>query len=191
MAAKYVTVAIFAFSGLVSRGWALGSATIVNNCDYPIYSDIVRGSYDDGLQKINGSLNYPYSEENVGISIKISPVDAMYGNPISQFEFTWANGKISYDLSNINGYPFWQGGIAVVPSMQNDPNNPTCVPIYCPAGQTVCSAAYNSPDDLRTLVCDQGSSLVMTICPSEPSEPSFSSRGEHIHRRHLALHRRK
>merc|ERR1712169_58988 len=51
-------------------------------------------------------------------------------------------------------------GMVIVPSMQNDPNNPTCVPVDCPAGEATCTAAYNAPDDTRTMVCDQDSDLV-------------------------------
>ena len=143
---------------------AVGSATVVNNCGSAVYYASVGGSSNPGMQQLKGSYSQSYSQQGVGVSIKLSNEDSTSG-PISQFEFTWANGKISYDLSNINGYPFSAGGMEVVPSMQNDPNNPTCVPVTCPAGDSVCSAAYNQPDDTRTMVCSEDANLILTLCP--------------------------
>jgi hypothetical protein len=167
---------------------AVGSATVINNCGFPVYYAAVGGSSNPSMQQLEGSYSQGYSEEGVGVSIKLSPNDTTSG-PISQFEFTWANSKISYDISNINGYPFSAGGMEVVPSMQNDPNNPTCVPVNCPAGQSVCTAAYNSPDDTRTMVCDQDSNLVLTLCPGGASKRSVSVTESNVisrvHARHM------
>ena len=153
-----------ALLALAPSALAVGVATVVNNCGFPVYYASVGQSYSAGMSQLEGSYSEAYSQEGVGISIKLSPNDSTSG-PISQFEFTWADGKINYDISNINGYPFSSGGMSVVPSMQNDPKNPTCVPIECPAGQSVCTAAYNAPDDTRTMVCDQDSDLTVTMCP--------------------------
>ncbi|KIX05027.1 uncharacterized protein Z518_05899 [Rhinocladiella mackenziei CBS 650.93] len=166
---------------------ALGSATVVNNCGYPIYYASVGQSYTASMQQLQGSYTESFSQEGVGISIKLSP-NATTSGPISQFEFTWANGKVSYDLSNIDGYPFSAGGMEIVPSMQNDPSNPTCVVIDCPAGESVCSAAYNAPDDVRTMVCDEDSNLVLTVCPGGAAKRSVQYRDGHIHYRVHARH---
>ena len=167
---------------------AVGSATVVNNCGSAVYFSSVGGSSNAAMQQLQGSYSQTYSQPGVGVSIKLSPQSSISG-PISQFEFTWANGKISYDLSNINGYPFSAGGMQIVPSMQNDPNNPTCVPVTCPAGQSVCTAAYNQPDDTRTMVCDQNSNLVLTLCPGGAPKRSISEAGGDIiyrvHARHF------
>ena len=111
-----------------------------------------------------------YGAENVGTSIKLS-LNNTLSTSISQFEFTWSGSSIFYDLSNINGdpnsaegYPFAQGGVTITPSVPSDSANPTCVPVVCPAGTVVCTAAYNAPDDPRTLVCDSGTSLSMVLC---------------------------
>ncbi|ETI22422.1 hypothetical protein G647_06497 [Cladophialophora carrionii CBS 160.54] len=166
---------------------ALGSATVVNNCGFPVYYASVGGSSNPGMQELQGSYSEGYSQQGVGVSIKLSPESSTSG-PVSQFEFTWANGKISYDLSNINGYPFSAGGMEVVPSMQNDPNNPTCVPVTCPAGASVCSAAYNQPDDVRTMVCDEDSNLVLTLCPGGAGKRSIADAGSDIISRLHARH---
>jgi hypothetical protein len=166
---------------------ALGSATVVNNCGFPVYYTSVGGGDNAAMQQLEGSYSQGYSDEGTGFSIKLSP-NATSSGAVSQFEFTWANGKISYDLSNINGYPFSAGGMEIVPSMQNDASNPSCVVVDCPSGEATCSAAYNAPDDTRTMVCDQDSNLVLTICPGGSSKRSVEVSESHIHYRVHARH---
>jgi hypothetical protein len=122
-----------------------------------------------------GSMSQAYSVQGQGVSIKLAMNDSESG-PISQFEFTCAAGKINWDLSNINGNPFAADGITITPSMENDPNNPTCVPVVCPAGASVCSAAYNQPDDTRTMVCSDEASISLTLCPG-----GAAKRDVHLH----------
>lgn len=150
---------------------ALGTATVVNNCGYPIYYASVGQSQHAEMQPLQGSYSEGYGQEGVGISIKLAPNDTSSG-PVSKFEFTWASGKIHYDLSNIDGYPFAAGGMQVVPSHTNDSDNPTCVVVDCPAGVAVCTAAYNLPDDTRTMVCDENTSLTLTMCPGGAAKRS-------------------
>ena len=155
---------------------AVGSASVHNSCPYTVYYASIAGQAE-GLTAMapGGSMSEAYTDPDVGVSIKLAANDTLSG-PISQFEFTWTDGKIFYDLSNINGYPFSQSGITITPSMENDPNNPTCVPIVCPAGESVCSAAYNQPDDTDTLVCDQDSSLSLVLCSG-----GAAKRDVHVH----------
>jgi len=161
---------------------ALGTASVTNMCSFTIYYASIDGTAE-GLTAMEpgGSFYEGYSDENVGVSIKLATNDTLSG-PISQFEFTWTDSKIFYDLSNINGYPFSANGITITPSMENDPNNPTCVEVDCPAGETTCSAAYNAPDDTDTLVCDQDSSLALVVCSGSSKKrdahahPKFHSR---------------
>ncbi len=161
---------------LAPAAMAVGSASVTNMCNYPIYYASIAGQAA-GLQAMHpgGGMSQAYSTEGQGVSIKLAMNNSLSG-PISQFEYTWASGKINYDLSNINGYPFASGGMTVTPSMENDPNNPTCVPIVCPAGASVCSAAYNAPDDTRTMVCYQEASIILTLCSG-----GSSKRDVHIH----------
>lgn len=161
---------------LAPSALAVGSASVTNMCSYPIYYASIAGQAQ-GLTTMypGGSMSESYGTEGTGVSIKLAMNSSLSG-PISQFEFTWASGKINYDLSNINGYPFASGGMTVTPSMENDPNNPTCVPIVCPAGASVCSAAYNAPDDTRTMVCNEQASLSLTLCSG-----GASKRDVHIH----------
>ena len=151
---------------LAPTAMALGSASVINNCGFPIYYASVGQSQHAEMQQMQGSYSQQYSQAGNGISIKLAP---SADGQVSQFEFTWADGKINYDLSNIDGYPFAAGGMSLVPSMQGDSANPTCVPIDCPAGNSVCSAAYHAPDDVRTHVCSDSADLVLTMCPGGSS----------------------
>jgi hypothetical protein len=148
-----------------------GTATVINNCGFPIYFASVGQSQHANMAEMQGSYSESYGEQGNGISIKLSPSES---GPVSQFEITPSGGKIFYDLSNIDGYPFSNGGMSLSPSMSNDPNNPTCVPIDCPAGDSVCTAAYNQPDDTRTHVCSDQANLVLTMCPGGSSSGSSS-----------------
>jgi len=173
---------------------AVGSASVFNNCDFDVYYASIDGNAE-GMQLLGaGGYTSTYSEQGVGVSIKLATSDSLSG-PISQFEYTWSGDSIFWDLSNINGdsssdgYPFAQGGMVINPSMTNDPANPTCEPVVCPAGTLVCSAAYNAPNDPRTMVCNQDSNLVLTICPGGSSKRSVElARSVHQHQRMHARH---
>jgi hypothetical protein len=161
---------------LAPSALAVGSASVTNMCSFPVYYASIAGQ-PSPMQAMapGGSMSQAYSLPGQGVSVKLAMNDSESG-PLSQFEYTWASGKINYDLSNINGYPFQDGGITITPSMENDPNNPTCVPIVCPAGSAVCSAAYNQPSDTRTMVCSDQSSISLTLCPG-----GSTKRDLHLH----------
>lgn len=160
---------------LAPTAMALGQATVVNNCGSPVYYAPVGQSQHAEMQQMQGSYSQAWGSQGDGVSIKLSPEA---NGKVTQFEFTWADGKINYDMSNIDGNPFANGGMALVPSMQNDPSNPTCVPIICDAGAETCNAAYNQPDDVRTHVCSDQSNLVLTLCPGGGNASSPSSGSE-------------
>ena len=161
---------------LASSALAVGSASVTNMCSFPIYYASIAGQ-PEPMQAMppGGSMSQAYSVQGEGVSVKLAMDDSESG-PISQFEYTWASGKINYDLSNINGYPFSADGITITPSMGSDSNYPTCVPIVCPAGAPVCSAAYNEPNDTRTMVCSDQSSISLTLCPG-----GSAKRDGHLH----------
>jgi Blastomyces yeast-phase-specific protein len=171
-----------ALLALAPSAMAVGSATVVNNCGFPIYYASVGQSYTADMQELQGSYTEQYTQPGVGVSIKLSPNNSE--GAVSQFEFTWADGKINYDLSNINGAPFAGSGMKIVPSMMGDPNNPSCQEVDCPAGQSVCTAAYNQPNDVRTMVCDQDSDLTLYMCPGGSSKRSEQTYSVNLHRHH-------
>ena len=156
----------------------VGTAHVVNNCGFPVYYASVDQAQNANMQEVRGSYSESYTKPGVGVSIKLSP--SMNGS-VSQFEFTWADGKVYYDLSNIDGSPFADAGMDLVPSMMGDVNNPSCQEVACPAGQGTCNAAYNNPSDVRTTVCSDQSDLTLTICPGgseiipQPSSPESSA----------------
>lgn len=156
---------------LAPTAMALGQATVVNNCGSPVFYAPVGQNAHAEMQQMQGSYSQAWGSQGNGVSIKLSPEA---NGKVTQFEFTWADGKINYDMSNIDGNPFANGGMALVPSMQNDASNPTCVPIICDAGATTCDAAYNQPNDVRTHVCSDESNLVLTLCPGGGSASSGS-----------------
>ncbi|RMZ89337.1 hypothetical protein DV736_g3431, partial [Chaetothyriales sp. CBS 134916] len=173
---------------LAPSALALGSATVVNNCPFDVYYASVSQGVSAEAAPIQGSYSEEYGQQNDGVSIKLALVDNLSG-PLSQFEFTLFGGKTAYDLSNINGYPFAEWGVSLVPSVTDDPNNPTCIPIDCPAGEAVCTAAYNAPDDIRTLVCADSTDLTLTICPGSSSNTTEKrSAPAHSHNRIHSRH---
>lgn len=154
---------------------AMGSATVVNQCGFPIYYAAVGQSSHAGMQEMQGSYSQQYSQPGNGYSIKLSPSAS---GQVTQFEFTLgSDGKINYDLSNIDGNPFASGGMRVEPSMSGDGANPSCVAIDCPAGASTCTAAYNQPDDVRTHVCSDQADLVLTMCPGGSGSSSTPATG--------------
>lgn len=164
---------------------AVGSASVVNNCGFPVYYASVAQNAGAGMQALQGTFSESFTLPNVGVSIKLAPNNTL-GGPITQFEYTWSAGKVAYDISNINGNPFASFGMEIVPSMQNDPSNPTCQTVACPAGQSSCSAAYNQPDDVRTMVCSENANLVMTLCPGGASKRSEDMHAhQRVHARHI------
>jgi hypothetical protein len=155
---------------LAPSAFALGTATLYNNCGFDIwYADISTSPEGMTMLPSGAAFSAGYSDPGVGYSIKVAPSDSING-PITQFEYTWSTDKISYDISNINGNPFAANGVVLSPSMAGDPNYPTCQVVNCPAGESVCTAAYNQPDDTDTMVCDEDSSLVMTVCTSSSAK---------------------
>ena len=167
---------------------AAGVATLVNACGYDIFYAPTSGSEWSGMVSLppGGSYSLPYADPGQGTSIKVSPADDLSG-PITQLEFTWADGKINYDISNINGNPFMANGMVLTPSMSNDPNNPSCVPVDCPAGDGTCTAAYNQPDDTATKVCSDAASLTMVVCAGSAKfkrDPVSSPAAPMIHEHH-------
>ena len=86
----FISKGAAALLALASFAMAVGTAHIVNNCGFPIYYASVGQSQHAEMQELQGSYSESYTQPGVGISIKLSP--SMNG-PVSQFEFTWADGK--------------------------------------------------------------------------------------------------
>lgn len=166
---------------LAPSALAVGSAHVVNNCGMPVYFASVAQSVHANMQQLPSSgYSESYSLPNVGVSIKLAPNST---GEVTQFEYTWADGDIHYDISNINGNPFAAGGMELTPSMAGASGYPTCQTVSCPAGATTCEQAYNLPDDVRTMVCPEDSDLTMTLCPGGSMKRDLGFHG-HSHRMH-------
>lgn len=176
----YTTIAMAAaLLNVIPTVVAIGSAHVVNNCGSTVYYASVASNGNAGMSPLPSSgYSESYSQPGVGVSIKIAPEES---GSVTQFEFTWSDGDINYDISNINGNPFASQGMELTPSMAGASGYPTCQPVSCPAGQSSCSAAYNNPDDTRTMVCPEASDLTFTLCPGGPAKrsPVFSHGGSH------------
>lgn len=168
---------------LVPAVMGLGAASVQNNCGVPVYYKVVSTEAEQWAELPSGGISEPYSDQGQGFSIKLA-TSASDSAPVSQFEYTWSSDYIAYDLSNINGYPFADGGITVTPSDGSSSSYPTCVSIDCPAGDSVCSAAYNQPNDTDTLVCGEDTSITMVLCPSGSMKREEHVL-EHVHSRKI------
>ena len=159
-----ITAALIAASSAVVSA---GSAIVNNHCAQPVYLWSVSDYADGEMHTIapGGSYSEPYrtAKNGGGVSIKMAKVDNLWGvdgvqPDINQFEYTLA-GNIWYDISNINGNPFYTGGLTLTPS------DPSCPSKVCPAQQKDCQDAYNIPtDDHATAACSAESNLVFSLC---------------------------
>ena len=141
-----------------------GAAHVVNNCGTKVYYASTYSDNNAAMQELPARGFTQAYIDGVGISIKLSPDGST--SSVAQFEFTLTPGQgVYYDISNINGNPFQQGGTNLVPSIQNDPDFPTCVTVNCPAGAGTCTEAYNLPNDLATKVCPDTVDLTFNLCP--------------------------
>lgn len=157
---------------LAPSALAVGTAKVVNNCGSPVYfANVAQSAHASMSQLPSSGFSESYTLPGVGVSIKLSPSST---GKVTQFEYTWSNGNINYDISNIDGNPFADGGMALVPSAEGAAGFPSCKTVSCPAGQSSCSAAYNLPDDVRTMVCPDSSDLTMILCPNGPTGTSAS-----------------
>ena len=156
-----------------------GSARVVSNCGagVPVFVSSVVGSNAAAWRPLGSGYSETFAKD-VGVSIKISPSEA---GKVTQFEYTWTPGvgKLNYDISNIDGNPFSQYGMSLAPSIVTPAGFPTCVVLDCPAGQARCDAAYNMPDDTRTMVCPDSVDLIFTLCPGgAPTAPAPSGNAQ-------------
>ncbi len=102
---------------------------------------------------------------------------------ITQFEYTVGSpgppaNMVWYDISNINGYPFVNGGLKMTSSDGS-------VNVACPKDVQYCQSAYNAPhDDHATGSASQSVDLTLELCSDAPGvmagggEGGSSSGGE-------------
>lgn len=189
---QFTTISAAAVLALASCAQA-SKAIVKNECSFPIYLWSV-GDESSDMYTIESKAK-PYTEEYVnrpgaGMALKISTVEGDLSQ-ITQFEYTLDTPNIWYDASNINGYPFSEFGLEIVPSSSGCPNV-TCM------SPGICTEAYNVPsDNAATHMCDENSDLTMTLCPSSSmgskrdAAPEAEGEAEPISPAHVHAHARQ
>jgi len=95
---------------------------------------------------------------------------------VTQFEYTVGSpgppaNMVWYDISNINGYPFVNGGLKMTSSDGS-------VNVACPAGVEYCQSAYNAPhDDHATGSAHQSVDLTLELCSDSPGAMAGGGEG--------------
>lgn len=172
MVANMISRAAVLLAATASIVSAQGSAIIQNQCSFPVYLWSV-SNVAGPMQELapNGgeySEVYQNNPNGGGVSIKIASSEAAPN--VTQFEYTLEGADLWYDLSNINGYPFENWGVSVVPS------DSKCNQVICPAGVTLCAAAYNIPtDDFATAECPSSGDMVVVLCSGAQDTTPLSS----------------
>lgn len=157
-----------------ARQVSAGSAIVHNQCPYQVYLWSISNT-NSAMQTLaaNGgeySEAYEINPDGGGISIKIGKDTK--GLNITQFEYTYtpSSSSLWYDLSNINGFPFEDYGVTVVPT------DSSCRQVSCPAGQTLCAQAYNVPtDNFATAECSSDADAVIVLCSGETDTSGSAS----------------
>ncbi|EAS36563.3 GPI anchored cell wall protein [Coccidioides immitis RS] len=160
---------------------ALGAGTVIieNQCadDVYLWSTAEKASemktFHSGEKYTE---QYRLNKNGGGISIKMSLDKSM--KDISQIEYTLDGQKVWYDLSNIDGYPFKDGGVSIAPS------DSSCPKVYCAAGDAKCKEAYNKSDDNdATKACASTADLQVQLCAEKKGaklkQKSFIPRHPH------------
>lgn len=172
-----VTPAIFA---CVS---AYGSAVVKNSCGDDVYFWSCGDNPGDMVTVAAGQSHpqgYYSKKDGGGISLKIGvkypsgpkvgQIPGIWDLPapnMTQFEYTVGTAgppanSVFYDISNINGYPFVEGGVKMTSSDGS-------VNVACPKGVQYCQAAYNAPhDDHATGSAADHVDLTLELCSDAP-----------------------
>jgi hypothetical protein len=179
--AVWVIVAVLSLELLAQQ------AIIESSCDFEIFYKVILTTEQDYASLPIGGVSIPYPS-NIGVSVKIS-TDELVLDPttpqgaILQLEFTWNSTQetLYYDLSNINGAPFYAYGMTLNPSSGASPAFPTCLPVGCAAGTDVCPSVYTVPNGNNTMACGL-TDLTLSLCDPLPSFPRIRHiRSKHFH----------
>jgi hypothetical protein len=185
MHSKLALVGVTLLASLIPTTFAddVGKANIQNNCDATVYVWSIAHSADEKMHEIQPgksySESYRLSKNGGGVSLKMSLTQDQ--SEVSQFEYTLNEEKdepkVFYDLSNIDGYPFKDGGITITPT------DDTCEKVKCASGVAKCTGAYNQPyDDHATHGCHASADLNMVLCADQPEAKKKAKKGKQQNR---------
>lgn len=147
-----------------------GSARVHNHCKFPVY---LYTCYQPEAGHPNGgctsettvaagqSWSAPYtSVTQNGQSIKVGKTSGEVSKPIVQLEYTVyaGSGKISYDVSEVNGNPFGSYGFDLTTTSSS------CFSGSCPAPSTSCPAIFTDPTNGIPHDCPIAQSIGLTVC---------------------------
>lgn len=160
---------IFATAALVAAVAAdtIGSAIVVNKCEYDVYlynTPSSGGGYTevDEVLSTDGSYTQQWTEltNGNGWSIKLSNSTNL--DSILQYEYTFQDdGTIWYDLSEVNGNP-WDGNWEITA------NSATCVPRQA-------AYRYATDDAYGMQSCPEDATITVTLCSGESQDDSAAS----------------
>lgn len=155
---------IIASAALVAAAAAdsIGSAVVVNKCNYPVYLYNVPasgGGYSeiDKILATDGTYTQQWTQltNGAGWSIKLSNSTNLAD--ILQYEYTFQNdGTIWYDLSEVNGNP-WDGNWEITA------NSATCVPKQS-------AYRYATDDAYGMQACPDDAIITVTLCSGESQD---------------------
>ena len=158
-----LTAAVLSFGSLAAaaplKTRAVGKATVLNKCAFPVWISSVAGEVAGPLRNTPPGSTYsePYRKaaNGGGISIKISHTESVSGVPVEQMEYTVSDNPllIFYDMSEIDGRPF-ADKMLLEPSAHT---NPECVKVDS-------SNAYHFWNDVATKSCSLGTDLTLKLC---------------------------
>lgn len=147
---------------------SVGSAVVVNACDYDVYLFAVPG--DDDVSSIDKTLSYNETWEQEwtelanesGWSIKLSQDSTLDGSNLMQYEYTWLDdGTIWYDLSEVNGNP-WDGNWEITTDSSD------CSPRQA-------AYRYATDDAYGMQSCPGSATITVTLCSGGDSSDDSSS----------------
>ncbi|KAL8743401.1 MAG: hypothetical protein Q9190_004235 [Brigantiaea leucoxantha] len=149
-----------------SDATALGHAKVRNQCNFPVYL-YVCGQHpavctqERKLAANSGAFSEQYSKINNGRSIKIGRRSGEVQKPILQFEYTHTDdGRVAYDVSDVNGNPFQSEGFTVTSSSSTCPTK-KCGP---PVSHANCPYLFTKPKNGQVLYCGVKQDIGVTLC---------------------------
>jgi len=159
---------IVAVAGLAGSVAAIGSATVINNCEYDVYVQNTPSS-GGGYSNIVNTMSSgggAYSQvwtalmDNApgGWSIKLSDTEGeFYGDGIMQYEYNLdsSNNIVYFDISCVNGSPCgpWQNEWAL--NSSDTSNCPVDQSAFMYPDDTTANQQCNYPDvDITLTLCD-------------------------------------
>lgn len=152
---RFLNTAALSVAALTGLSQAVGNATVVNECSFPVYVWIVGSTISqvntlDYGQDISGPFYVDPKSGGIAIKITTDPNGLFDGAAQTIFAYTLDGSNVWYDASDVFGDAFSGHPVSLIPSDTSCPSLiwPNGVP---PAGSEV-------------KVCESNTNLVFTLC---------------------------